>query len=84
MGNFKVISDGTYNGVKILSPEGEDITNTVVSYEIKHSVGGLPTLTLEILKCEVEIDAVLEGDSREYIEITTISDESRKFKAVNK
>ena len=57
---FKVVADGTYSGVKIFSPEGEDITHKVRSFTVSQTAGDTTKLTLEILMPEVEVLAELD------------------------
>ena len=66
MSEFRVTDEGKIRGgVKILSPEGEDISTKVRSFEYRHAVGELPVLTLEIIGAEIDVTA-LEATYRQY------------------
>jgi hypothetical protein len=45
----RIVDSGNPRDCRIFTPGGEDISNCVRGYEIKHFVGELPTLTLHVV-----------------------------------
>ena len=69
LNGLRITSNGSIKGTKIITPNGEDISDSVRSVTFNHRAGEVPTVTLVAFLEEVDV--------------TGLGDEYRKFVKAN-
>ncbi len=83
---FKVVIKGNVLGTRVFAPDGSDISNHVRSVEISQKAGELPSVRLEVYKCEVSSEIAPENVTQQTVvqDVSGFGDEFRVYKAASK
>jgi hypothetical protein len=61
--NVRIVSDGTATGTKVLTPDGRELACKAIRFS--HNADEVPTVTLELIGVQVELDMLRKTKGRE-------------------